>query len=115
MDTLTTPDVSSFEQIVSGLEIICDCGHPDGTPMPDGTSPCQRPADYTLKLHDCDTGQRNHIRSAVWCQKHLDTVLLRWGNTIALAETRGKTLHCTRCLLQLRAVEDLVWDVTPLK
>ncbi|MBO0596363.1 hypothetical protein I2485_01940 [Nesterenkonia sp. E16_7] len=104
--TNATGAADTAQQLLDSINPQCEVGHPGPW---QGTQPaCPRPAEYSLRVHTCDTSEPT---PAIWCGKHLFYTRSGW---MQFLETNG-AFRCGPCGETITSVNQVMFDVAPLR
>lgn len=106
--TSTEPETTTIEAL--DFTTACDAkGESQVKPTPGA---CEKTAEFSAHVHAC---QPNHHPVLLFCQEHIDAGIRLFQAKINLAKIVGIQGRCSDCGFEINAVEDVIWDVQPIK
>lgn len=106
----TSTDTSTSTTAALDFTPACDArGKSQINPNPDD---CQHTAEFSAHVHAC---KPDHPMVLLLCQEHLNAGLRLYQAHISASRILGVAPRCRECQFEIDSIEDVIWDVQPIK
>lgn len=106
--TSTEPETTTIE----ALDFTPGCDAKGGSEIKPSEGNCEHPAEFSAHVHAC---QPDHPPILLVCKEHLDAGLTYYTRRLRMVKAIRQQPRCGECGLEFQSVEDLIWDVQPIK